>query len=65
MIYHTKGCLDEGATEENILEAVSVAAGIWRRRGSKPRRDSRPAVHRGIRKHHSLREGIFRKTILI
>lgn len=26
MIYHTKGCLDEGATEENILEAVSVAA---------------------------------------
>lgn len=26
MIYHTKGCLDEGVTEENILEAVSVAA---------------------------------------
>ncbi|MCY8931411.1 carboxymuconolactone decarboxylase family protein [Bacillus atrophaeus] len=26
MIYHTKGCIDQGATEENILETVSVAA---------------------------------------
>ena len=26
MIYHTKGCLDQGATEENILEVISVAA---------------------------------------
>ncbi|MGE6629997.1 carboxymuconolactone decarboxylase family protein [Bacillus sp. NPDC077027] len=26
MIYHTKGALDQGATEENILEVVSVAA---------------------------------------
>ncbi|MBT2574789.1 carboxymuconolactone decarboxylase family protein [Bacillus sp. ISL-51] len=26
MIYHTKGCMDQGATEENILEVVSVAA---------------------------------------
>jgi alkylhydroperoxidase/carboxymuconolactone decarboxylase family protein YurZ len=25
-IYHTKGCLDQGATEENILEVISVAA---------------------------------------
>ena len=26
MIYHTKGALDQGATEENLLEVVSVAA---------------------------------------
>ncbi|WP_139339652.1 carboxymuconolactone decarboxylase family protein [Bacillus dakarensis] len=26
MIYHTKGCLDQGATEEEILEAVGVSA---------------------------------------
>ncbi len=25
MIYHTKGALDQGATEENLLEVVSVA----------------------------------------
>lgn len=26
MIYHTKGCLDQGASEEEILEAAGVAA---------------------------------------
>lgn len=26
IIYHTKGCLDQGATEEEILEAVGVTA---------------------------------------
>jgi AhpD family alkylhydroperoxidase len=26
IIYHTKGCLDQGATEEEILESVGVAA---------------------------------------
>jgi AhpD family alkylhydroperoxidase len=26
IIYHTKGCLDQGATEEEILEAVAVTA---------------------------------------
>jgi AhpD family alkylhydroperoxidase len=26
IIYHTKGCLDQGASEEEILEAVGVAA---------------------------------------
>ncbi|KOO37095.1 carboxymuconolactone decarboxylase family protein [Priestia koreensis] len=26
MIYHTKGCLDQGATEKEILEACGVAA---------------------------------------
>lgn len=26
MIYHVKGCLDEGATEQEILEAVGVTA---------------------------------------
>jgi AhpD family alkylhydroperoxidase len=26
MIYHTKGCLDQGASEEEILEAVGVTA---------------------------------------
>ncbi|WP_458413110.1 carboxymuconolactone decarboxylase family protein [Schinkia sp. CFF1] len=26
MIYHTKGCLDQGASEEEILEAIGVAA---------------------------------------
>lgn len=26
MIYHTKGCLDQGATEDEILEAVGVSA---------------------------------------
>lgn len=26
IIYHVKGCLDEGATEEEILEAVGVTA---------------------------------------
>ncbi|WP_026694583.1 carboxymuconolactone decarboxylase family protein [Peribacillus kribbensis] len=26
IIYHVKGCLDQGATEEQILEAVGVAA---------------------------------------
>ncbi|MFB4210477.1 carboxymuconolactone decarboxylase family protein [Shouchella sp. JSM 1781072] len=25
MIYHTKGCLDNGCTEEELLEAISVA----------------------------------------
>lgn len=65
MIYHTKGCLDEGATEENILEAVSVAAAFGGEFCSKPRCDSCPAVHRGIWKHYALEEGIFRKTILI
>ncbi|MDP4084316.1 MAG: carboxymuconolactone decarboxylase family protein [Bacillota bacterium] len=28
IIYHLKGCLDEGCTEEEILEAVGVAAAI-------------------------------------
>jgi AhpD family alkylhydroperoxidase len=26
IIYHTKGCLDQGATEEEILEAIGVTA---------------------------------------
>ncbi|WLR50482.1 carboxymuconolactone decarboxylase family protein [Bacillus tianshenii] len=26
IIYHTKGCLDQGATEQEILEATAVAA---------------------------------------
>ncbi|HHY21078.1 MAG TPA: carboxymuconolactone decarboxylase family protein [Bacilli bacterium] len=26
IIYHTKGCLDQGCTEEEILEAIGVAA---------------------------------------
>jgi AhpD family alkylhydroperoxidase len=26
IIYHTKGCLDQGASEEEILEAVGVTA---------------------------------------
>lgn len=26
IIYHTKGCLDQGATEEDIFEAVGVTA---------------------------------------
>ncbi|WP_198134424.1 carboxymuconolactone decarboxylase family protein [Pontibacillus litoralis] len=26
MIYHTKGCLDQGATEEEVMEACGVAA---------------------------------------
>ncbi|KZZ83214.1 MULTISPECIES: carboxymuconolactone decarboxylase family protein [Bacillaceae] len=26
IIYHTKGCLDQGATEQEILEAVGVTA---------------------------------------
>ncbi len=26
MIYHTKGCLDQGCTEEEILEAIGVTA---------------------------------------
>ena len=26
IIYHTKGCLDQGASEEEILESVGVAA---------------------------------------
>ncbi|WP_246945648.1 carboxymuconolactone decarboxylase family protein [Bacillus pinisoli] len=26
IIYHTKGCLDQGATEQEILESVGVAA---------------------------------------
>jgi AhpD family alkylhydroperoxidase len=26
MIYHTKGCLDQGASEEEILEAIGVTA---------------------------------------
>ncbi|WP_442893570.1 carboxymuconolactone decarboxylase family protein [Bacillus sp. 2205SS5-2] len=26
IIYHTKGCLDQGCTEEEILEAVGVTA---------------------------------------
>ncbi|WP_147535258.1 carboxymuconolactone decarboxylase family protein [Bacillus marasmi] len=26
IIYHTKGCLDQGATEDEILEVVGVAA---------------------------------------
>ncbi|MRX72012.1 carboxymuconolactone decarboxylase family protein [Bacillus lacus] len=26
MIYHTKGCLDQGASEEEILEALGVTA---------------------------------------
>ena len=26
IIYHTKGCIDQGATEEEILEAVGVTA---------------------------------------
>jgi AhpD family alkylhydroperoxidase len=26
IIYHTKGCLDQGASEEEILEAVGVSA---------------------------------------
>jgi len=26
IIYHTKGCLDQGCTEEEILEAVGVSA---------------------------------------
>lgn len=26
IIYHTKGCLDEGATEDEILETVGVSA---------------------------------------
>ncbi|WP_299087492.1 carboxymuconolactone decarboxylase family protein [uncultured Metabacillus sp.] len=26
MIYHTKGCLDHGASEEEILEAIGVSA---------------------------------------
>jgi len=26
IIYHTKGCLDQGATEEEILEAIGVSA---------------------------------------
>ncbi len=26
MIYHTKGCLDQGCTEQEILEAVAVSA---------------------------------------
>lgn len=28
MIYHTKGCLDQGCTKQEILEAIGVAAGI-------------------------------------
>lgn len=28
IIYHAKGCLDQGCTEEEILEAVGVAAAI-------------------------------------
>lgn len=27
-IYHTKGCIDEGATEEEIFEACAVAAAL-------------------------------------
>ncbi|GIW50202.1 MAG: DNA-binding protein [Anoxybacillus sp.] len=27
-IYHTKGCIDEGATEEQIFEACAVAAAL-------------------------------------
>ncbi|GMB09043.1 carboxymuconolactone decarboxylase family protein [Thermolongibacillus altinsuensis] len=27
-IYHTKGCLDQGATEQEILEACAVAAAL-------------------------------------
>lgn len=26
MVYHTKGCLDQGCTEEEILEAIGVTA---------------------------------------
>ena len=26
MIYHTKGCIDQGATEQEILEACGVSA---------------------------------------
>ncbi|MCP3032811.1 carboxymuconolactone decarboxylase family protein [Halobacillus sp. A1] len=26
MIYHTKGCIDQGATEREVMEACSVAA---------------------------------------
>ncbi|MBH8597194.1 MULTISPECIES: carboxymuconolactone decarboxylase family protein [unclassified Thermoactinomyces] len=28
MVYHSKGCIDQGCTEKEILEAVGVAAAI-------------------------------------
>lgn len=57
MIYHTKGCLDQGATEENILEVIGVAAAFGAARLS-VRSDPRAAVHSGIRTYDALERAI-------
>lgn len=54
-----------GSDRRKHSRSRQCGSGILRRRGTQPGCNSRSAVHRGIRKHHALREGIFRKTILI